>query len=243
MAFTKYFLIFTGLVLLQPTLAQQNDVQSIKSEILNLASSFQGQGDPDGTKQHQLNRLVRNLLRAAPQPSAYERRQLIAGVWRQVWGSYDYRNDGRGVDPELGTDEIYQVISPKGYYYNVSYSYRNGDRSNERIGLLRGEYKFERKTKNALRVRFTDFPGVDRRIPGRQIWELAELAETNQLDHRITIVPSWLVRLFFSSGTLREVYTDENLRITYGSKGKKMENEFIYIMTRVDTNPVTSLKR
>ena len=49
----------------------------------------------------------------------------------------------------------------------------------------------------------------------------------------VTIVPSIIVKLFFGSGALREVYTDTNLRILYGSNGKDFTKEAIYIMTRV----------
>lgn len=39
--------------------------------------------------------------------------------------------------------------------------------------------------------------------------------------------------MFFGSGALREVYTDEDMRIVYGSDGKDFSKEFIYVMTRM----------
>jgi hypothetical protein len=213
--------------------AANSDVARIKSQIVDLAKSYEGKPDPDFSKQRALNVLVGELLRAAPQPPVADRVRLIQGVWRQVWGPYDYRSDNRGIDPELGTEEIYQVVFEGGYYYNASYLYHDGDRRRERIGLLRGEYKVDPNNTGLLRVKFTRYPGASSRISGKELWELPELAEAGQLENEISIVPTWIVRLFFGGGALREVYTDSDLRITYGSDGKHFDREYIYIMSRV----------
>ena len=63
--------------------------------------------------------------------------------------------------------------------------------------------------------------------------ELPAFAESGDLRNRTTIVPTIIVKLFFGGGALREVYTDENLRILYGSDGKHFDKEFIYVMTIV----------
>ncbi len=39
--------------------------------------------------------------------------------------------------------------------------------------------------------------------------------------------------LVFGAGALREVYTDSDLRILYGSNGKDFSKEAIYILSRV----------
>lgn len=208
-------------------------VASAKNDLLSLAKSFEGQGDPDFSKQRQLDALVEKLLQLSPQPPVKNRLNFIYGTWKQVWGPYEYRNDQRGVDPELGTDEIYQVVSKDGYYYNVSPLYKNGDRNKERIGLLRGEYTLDSKNLNVLRVKFTRYPGVSRRPTDLKLWELAPLAEADELENQITIVPTFIVRLFFRGGALREVYTDSDLRIVYGSSSRNFTKEAIYIMTKV----------
>ena len=65
------------------------------------------------------------------------------------------------------------------------------------------------------------------------VWELAALAEKGELPAKTTIVPTIIVRLFFGGGYLREVYTDEDIRITYGGDHvSKRTDEFVYIMTR-----------
>lgn len=233
MKISHWVFVTTMLFMVTQASGQSTNVAEIKAQILTVAEEFSGKGDPDFKKQKTLDILVKNLLEVAPQAPIKERLPILAGVWKQVWGPYDYRNDQRGVDPELGIDEIYQVVSPKGYYYNVAPFYKNGDRSKEKIGLLRGEYKLDPKNSALLEVRFTSYPGVSRRPAGLELWDLAELAESSTLPDRTTILPDFIVKLFFAGGNLREVYTDEDLRILYGSSRKNFEKEAIYIMTRV----------
>lgn len=205
----------------------------LKRQIVSLAKSFEGQGDPDFSKQQALEPFVKQLLALSPQNSIEKRLPILAGVWRQVWGPYDYRNDDRGVDPELGVEEIYQVVSPDGYYYNVSYLYKNGDKTRKRIGLLRGEYRLLNHETNVIKVRFTAYRGTTEKSDHFELWQLPELAENGSLPHLIAIVPSFVVRFFFTGGNLREVYTDNDLRIIYGSNNRNFAKESIYIMTRV----------
>lgn len=210
-------------------------VETLKAEIVALAQSFEGQGDPDFSKQRQLDALVERLLALAPQPPVEARLDLLQGAWRQIWGPYDYRNDDRGVDPEVDVDEIYQVVSPGGYYYNVAPFYKGGDRSRVRIALLRGVYQPADGYRDMLKVRFTRYPGVRGR-PETPLWELPALAEADELEDKISIVPTFIVRIFFGGGGLREVYTDQDLRITYGADGLAPEDrrrEAIYVMERV----------
>ena len=209
-------------------------VEAIKAEILELANSYAGQGDPDFSKQNQLNTLVDELLEAAPQPPIEERLELLYGTWYQVWGPYDYRGDDRGVDPKITADEIYQVVFEDGYYYNVN-PINNGK---NKIGLLRGKYRLVDDDPNMLRVRFTRFPGNRGRPEDLELWELPALAEDGQLPNKTSVVPGIIVKLFFGGGFLREVYTDRDLRITYGGDDlEDREDEYIYIMTRIEVEP------
>lgn len=210
-------------------------VSELKARILLLAQSFEGQGDPDFSRQNALEPLVNELLALSPQLPVKDRLPLLYGAWKQVWGPYDYRNDDRGVDQELGTSEIYQVIFEGGYYYNVSPLYKKGDRNQERIGLLRGRFQLDKKNPNALNVRFTNYPGVKSRPAGQNIWDLAALAENKTLKNRTTIVPTLIVKLFFGGGALLEVYTDKDMRILYGSNNSEFKNPYLYIMTKVST--------
>lgn len=84
-----------------------------------------------------------------------------------------------------------------------------------------------------LKVRFTNYPSNRGRPEGVALWELAAMAEKDALPAKTTIVPTIIVRLFFGGGYLREVYTDEDMWITYGGDHvDDRTDEFIYIMTR-----------
>lgn len=204
-------------------------VEQIKAEIITVAESFVGQGDEDFSRQKRLNVLVEELLAANPQPPVAERLPLLHGAWYQVWGPYDYRDDdSRGVDPKTNVDAIWQVILPSGYYYNVM-PYED----DERITLLKGEYELVEGHPEYLRARFVAFPGHEGLPEGMQYWELPALAEQDALPNEITIVPRVIVWLFFGGGYLREAYTDETLRITYGGDDlDDRSDEYIYVMTR-----------
>jgi len=213
----------------------QAQIERSKAEIVSLAQSFSGQGDPDFSRQEALEPLIEELLALSPQPPVKERLEYLYGTWKQVWGPYDYRNDDRGVDPELGTDEIYQSVFEGGYYYNVSPLYKNGDRSQVRVGLLRGEYKLDEENPNALSVRFTRYPGVRGRPDASvNLWDLAPLAEAGELEDQISIVPTWIVRLFFRGGALNEIYTDHDLRLLYGSNDRVFKKAALYVMIRAN---------
>lgn len=228
----KSLILYSFLALgVTPAVASQKLTQ-LKQQIISTAKKYQGQGDPDFKIQNTIEPMVEQLLKIAPpQAPIKDRLAVLAGTWKQVWGPYDYRNDDRGVDPELGVNEIYQVVSIDGYYYNVSPQYPKGDKTKERIGLLRGEYTLSSSEANGLDVRFTKFTGVEGR-PTDKIWTLAALSENGTLDNEFTVVPSLIVKLFFGSGTLIEVYTDKDLRILYGT-GANFSEPYLYVMTRV----------
>jgi hypothetical protein len=224
------FVLFSNFALA----AEPNEIRLIKSQILKLAQSYQGQGDPDFSRQKSLEPLVQKLLKLSPQASIQKRLPILYGVWKQVWGPYDYKHKNRGVDPHIGVDEIYQAVFPGGYYYNISPVFKNGDRKNIRIGLLRGEYKLDPVNPIALDIQFTNYAGVngrpDTRIP---IWSLAELSESGKLQGEVAIVSTTIVKLFFGGGALKELYTDQDMRILYGDSSNQFQKPYLYVMTRV----------
>ncbi|MGP1255129.1 MAG: hypothetical protein ACTS10_11990 [Kiloniellales bacterium] len=236
-------LLLLGLTDMQrPLFAQQagapdsDAVAEVKQRIFDLAEAFKGQGDPDFSKQRQLEVLVDELLQIAPQPPIRERLDLLYGAWQQIWGPYEYGlGADRGVDPKSDPDRIYQVVFPDGYYYNVAPRDRNETGPTREIVLLRGVYELLADYPDMLQVRFTEYPSTEVSRETETIWRYAALAEADQLDNRSTVVPGLIVRLFFGGGGLREVYTDETLRITFGDGDlDDRSEESIYIMRRVE---------
>ena len=237
------------------------DLEELKTELIARASKYTGLGDPDFKIQNELEPIVNRILALNPQPPVKDRLELLYGVWKQVWGPYDYRNnksrpqtqtlglgpdltlwgpfyyhadraDYRGVDPTIGVREIYQYIDIDGFYYNVSPSYKKGDRSREKINYLKGQYRISKTDPTALNVRFVKFLGMSKRPEARPIFDFVNEAEAGTLPNQITVVPTPIVRLFFGGGSLKEVYTDENLRILYGSNNSQFKEKYLYIMVR-----------
>jgi hypothetical protein len=209
------------------------DIKLLKETIIKTAESYQGQGDPDFKIQKELEPLVTRLLALEPQLNVIDRLPLLFGVWKQVWGPYEYRKNDRSVDPTLNAKEIYQVISPAGFYYNVSPNMIPKSNEEKNINYLKGQYVLSKKDPNGLDVKFVKFIGMKKRPTEKAIYQYADEAERNQLPTQITVVPKLVVKLFFGGGTLREIYTDEDLRILYGSNNKEFKNQYLYIMTRV----------
>lgn len=221
----------------------QDQIDAQKQQILALAQSFSGQGDPDFSRQQALEAVIAPLLALAPQPPVSARLELLAGAWRQVWGPYDYRGAGRGVDPQLAANEIYQVVFREGFYYNVTPLWRNGDPARERIGMLKGRYKPDTSNPDALRVRFVDYPGFSQRPAGYELWQLPAALETGALANDIDIVPTGVVKLFFGTGALLEIYTDADMRLLYGASSTAFEDSYLYVMTRSGDVPPLGARR
>ena len=216
--------------------ADSEAVAEVKQRIFDLAEAFRGQGDPDFSKQRQLEALIEELLRIAPQPPVRQRLDLLSGTWQQIWGPYEYgRGADRGVDPKSDPDRIYQVVFPGGYYYNVAPRDRNETGATREIVLLRGVYELLADYPDMLQVRFTEYPSTEVAREIETIWRYAALAEAGQLDNRSTVVPGLIVRLFFGGGGLREVYTDDTLRVTFGDGDlDDRSEESLYIMRRIE---------
>lgn len=210
----------------------QDQIDAQKRQILELAQSFSGQGDPDFSKQHALEALITPLLALAPQPPVSQRLELLAAAWRQVWGPYDYTGSGRGVDPALAANEIYQVVFREGFYYNVTPLWAGGNPAREDIALLKGRFRVDRQASDVLRVRFVEYPGFSERPAGFELWQLPAALETGVLVNDINILPAAAVKLFFGSGALREIYTDADMRLVYGASSTGFEDAYLYVMTR-----------
>ena len=209
------------------------ELESLKQQIISTAETFKGLGDPDFSKQKQLEVLVTKLLELNPQAPVKDRLNLLQGPWKQVWGPYEYRKNDRSVDPSLDVNNIYQVIFD-GYYYNVNPNFdRNGKPS--KTVLLRGEYKIDESTDDTLIAKFTNLREVkEGRLDSRlKLIDLPALSEARKLQGERTTLPSYVVKLFFGGGRLQEVYTDEDLRITFGTGNNEDVSNYIYVLTRV----------
>ena len=207
-------------------------LEELKSELVSRASTYTGKGDPDFKIQNELEPFVKRMIELNPQPPVKDRLSFIYGIWKQVWGPYDYKKNDRQVDPRLGVNEIYQVVDPDGFYYNVSPNYKDGNRSMERINYLKGLFRISKSNPNGLDVKFRKFLGMSKRPVGRPIYDFVKEAEDGTLPNQIKIVPTFVVRLSSGGGSLVEVYTDETIRILYASNKSDFKRGYLYVMVR-----------
>ncbi|WP_404421396.1 hypothetical protein [Nibricoccus sp. IMCC34717] len=226
-------LCLCGILPLSGVQASPAETAHVKAEILRLASSFSGKGDPDFQLQRQLDPLVERLV-ALSQPAAVGKRAvLLEGTWKQVWGPYNYRSLDRSVDPALDTASIYQFVEGNRRYANVCIVFDSADRARPRVSLLRGELQPGDRA-DSLAYSFTGYyslPGVD--PASLRLADLPRRFAAGELTAARPVMPGWLVRLLSTDGVLREVYTDETLRLLYAHPHGKPEKAHLYVMTRV----------
>jgi len=208
-----------------------NNVDDLKAEILLIAQDNLGKPDQDFRIQNTLVPYVNKLLKVAPQKPIKERITALVGRWQQVWGPYEYRKYDRTVDPTTDPSLIFQVIFKGGYYYNVANTIDEKTGLSDGTTLLRGKFKIG--AGNDLNVRFTNLKKINGFPPaGLSYTDLAALSENDELEGERTVLPGFIVRLFFGGGTLKEVYTDDTMRITYGTS-RQADAPFLYVLKRV----------
>jgi hypothetical protein len=70
-----------------------------------------------------------------------------------------------------------------------------------------------------------------------RLQDRAALCEAGELPGQYDVLPGFFVRLFFGGGRLEEVYTDEDMRITFGSGRDGGPNRYIFVFTRLPLDP------
>ena len=210
-------LLFIGFI----TTSFARDITTIKLEILEMAESFKGQTDEDGSKQEALEILIDELMTFVPNMSMEEKAMRALGTWNQVWGPYAF-DDSNTVPGGLNVDKIYQYISGDGYYYNFSEKKFAG--INVKY-FLRGEYEI---AEDRINVKFTKTGLILKR--GEVNYASAGEAIENK-DLRVFNFPASLPPVGVS-GALIEVYADEEMRINYGVVGGDIDNPALFILKR-----------
>jgi len=213
---------------------------ALKQRILQLAESYQGQGDTDGSRQRSLDKLVNELLELRPQPPVRDRLNSIFGIWKQVFGPYRYSWDGdRSVDPKIDPGHIYQAVFPDGFFINLSPQDARETGPVQDILLGRGKWQLAPSDPNLLKIRFLTLEETPLAAADLQeMWKLAIARNADNLPDRQAVIPGFMVRIFLGQGGLREVYTDSTLRIMYGARDLQDRGlEYIYVLRRVGDIP------
>lgn len=221
----KFFQVSASIPLLILSLSgyaanSDNRVEALKKKILSMAEDYRGQDDVDGKKRHRLDALINQLLAETPDTPIAQKIKKLQGAWEQVWGPYGFdRLDGF----ELDANNMYQVIYPDGYYYNIGFSTFYGQKT---TGFVRGKYEaFDDK----LKVQFTENKFAIGFIPPKvNLIDLGTLKEagfikTQDVPGGISSIPAYL----------HEVYVDKDIRITYGGRNYNDTDNDLYVLKRI----------
>lgn len=197
----------------------------LKSLILTTAENAQGDCDNDDNLEltrQALNELIDQLVSLAPSRTETEKLNEVAGAWQQVWSDNVIANVP-GVCFEA--EDIYQVVSPDGYYWNIFQARLLGLNFS---GYIRGEYTVEDAY---LPTTITgNFFATGALTPGTDLPGLAQRAENGEISRAI-LVPSLPIN--GDTGRMGNLYVDEDLRIMTDGRSAA-ESETIFVMHRVE---------
>lgn len=201
--------------------SQQQEIERIKTEILELAYSFVGDVDLDGSKQAIIEEKIEELRNYIPHLSMQEKAEKVIGAWRQVWGPYAF--DGSDSVPRgMDVNNIYQVIDADGFYYNFAkYNFgpirsRTFLRGNFEIASDRIDVEFN-QTGLILGERDTPMPLLTQKLENREV--------------RAVRFPDFLPPVGIG-GALIEIYADDDIRLNYGVIGDDIDSPALFVMER-----------
>ncbi len=194
-------------------------VESLKTELLDIAFANIDREDNLEEVRERVEPIIRDLAGVFGSPPVEQILPKLAGAWRQIWSDFPYRGTP-GVQDD--NRQVYQVVSPNGYYYNLGNQLRPG--AGPLTGVLRGAYDLE---PDQLRIRFTRlgfrFGHLD---PTRVLSDFAEDLESGREDIRPVpgegLAPNGPVNIY---GTLKTLYIDDELRIGFGSQDPYLDEQ------------------
>lgn len=162
-----------------------------------------------------LDPMVNSLIELKESQREDQKVDLVAGTWKSLWSDQEF---GKGTD----YSQVYQVVNPDGYYYNISKVQTEGGAS---TAYLRGQFD---SLGSYLAIEFTansiqpGFPAA-----GTDLVELAEGVESG--DTQTTPIPGPIG----VTGVLMNIYVDADLRIVYGNSVVDTRPR-LFILERVD---------
>lgn len=179
--------------------AGESRLDYLKGSIIQIGKNNQNNLEEILDVRNQLDPLVNELLELAPSQTEAQRASLAVGGWKHIWSDQEF---GYGSD----LSQIYQVVSPKGFYYNIS---KVDSPRGELTNFLRGAYQDKG---SYLSIEFTNNQATFGFYPAGT--DLAHLAEEFESGH----IPSQSIPGPIGvTGILMNIYVDHDLRIVYGN--------------------------
>lgn len=203
-------------------IGEQRRVAVLKAAILGISERAQGTCDEDDNNRVVaaiLNRLTDRLVAVTGSRTEPEKLPQVTGGWKQVWSDLD-----SGSPICTSADDIYQVVFPDGYYWNIAELAAPGAPASQ--GFLRGAYEV---TPDFLEIEFTRqavSPVVS--PPGTDLVDLAGRAEAG------AFVPLPAGPPVGVRGELQNTYVDDDLRIVRGLDDRPGATASIFVLVRAD---------
>lgn len=191
-------------------------IEQLKKSILTIARANTSRTDNFLEVRNQLQPLVNELLKLAPDRLEAEKLPEVVGGWRNLWSDMPF---GEGVDPT----QVYQAVSEDGYYYNIA---RTVTRQGEFTSFLRGSYTNQGSylriefTANSIRSEFYS--------AGTALLKLAEDFEAKLIPAKAIGGPIGV------TGILINAYVDQDLRIVTGNSISDSDLS-LFILERAET--------
>ena len=190
----------------------KKEIEDLKTQIVKVAEQYNGDTDKREEAKDRLDSLIDNLTFLTPERTEAEKKKDIIGGWKNIWSYRPFRGN-------TNSNQVYQVVSSDGYYYNLS-ELKLGPLSF--TSFLRGEYSDDgdkliiKFTNNNLKYGFYK--------KGDNLVDIVSSFEASNI--RSIKVPGPIG----VTGILRNVYVDKDLRIVKGSSdGDDIDDLFILI--------------
>jgi hypothetical protein len=211
-------------ILTQPFPIQKVSVQKLKADIIAVARQHSTDTESGAEVRRILDPLIAELVASAPERTERQKLPDTVGAWQQIW------TDGVQifVGPAPGhfdLAEIFQVVAPDGYYYNIGRYVRPGG---DWTVFLRGEYSVEA---DSLSVSFTKYVYGEGWLYADSDFLLQTFrAEAGAFDGQLFNPPPSANPIGAPQLSLANIYVDDSLRILKAGSG---EGSSIFVLVRV----------
>ena len=228
-------LVFACCVIATPAWAQtpRADLTALKARILVLAEKAAAKGPDAPDLRKQAEALVKQLVAADPQPPVAQRMGQIYGNWCTVLPPDDKPGNMRKT-ARIDERRALQVVSAKGYFYNLIPMTDTTHPDRSKLGLLRAAYRPVAGDPNGLSVDYQHIVACQACLADRNPYRFAGQAESQTLPDSENILPDFLLGLVIKDGVIDEVYSDGDIRIGYGVANRQTGHRALYVLKRAD---------
>ena len=199
----------------------------IKSKIKEISYEYQGRLDNRPEVRNLLAPLVRELVLLNPTSTKEQELKNLQGAWYQIW-SDDYEPDRPGTQKD--SSQIYQVVTDKGYFYNLAEVLVDGKTTF--TGILRGEYK---QGNSGLNIEFVRTGirtgGLPDDLTVQQFIQGVEEGSIDYIENKDAVFPRGPIG---QKGLLINIYLDDTFRVAIGSNNTDGTFD-LYVLEKVDT--------